>query len=308
MIKFYALFVIRILLASPTLAHTHCASSEPLQWDVYLNPPVPVNNPSGNLSWPPTAFTLIYGPRTAVIVDAPITIASSNALADWIETKIPGRRLTHNYITHGHGDHLFGSAILQQRFPGLKIVVTDRTLAHIQQQLSPSDMNGLWLPLFPSGQIANQNETFTTLPANKSFSIDGHVLRAIEVGQSDTYNTTVLHVPDLDMVVTGDVVWGQCYLFFGESTTHNLRHQWLKAIDEVESLNPKIVVAGHKQSFDGFGSDHFQKTREYIRTWERLLKCTRNATDLIDRVKRAYPERIGDFILQTSANAAFPAA
>ena len=115
----------------------------PLQWSVFLNPSVPVVNPPKNYTWSPTAFTLIHGPSTALLVDAPITLASSNSLADWIESTIPGKKLTHNYITHGHGDHFFGSAVLQQRFPGLQIVATDRTLAHIEEQLLPAQFDGV---------------------------------------------------------------------------------------------------------------------------------------------------------------------
>jgi glyoxylase-like metal-dependent hydrolase (beta-lactamase superfamily II) len=298
--------ILALYLASLTLA-THPPSS-PLQWSVFLNPPVPVVNPPQNYTWSPTAFTLIHGPFTALLVDAPITLASANALADWIESTIPGKKLTHNYITHGHGDHFFGSAVLQQRFPGLQIVATDRTLAHIEEQLLPAQFDGVWTPWFPDGQIPVQNETFTVLPRNGEFWVDGNVVRAVEVGQSDTYNTTVLHVPSLDLVVTGDVVYGECFQYLAESDTAELRGEWIKAVDEVEGLNPKIVVPSHKQAWDGYGTDHLEKTRDYLRTWGDLVGVAESASDMMERVTEAFPDRIGDFILEISAQAAFPSA
>ena len=296
----------------PFLAHFVLANdphnSLQLQWDVFLNPPVPAVNTPNNYSWSPTAFTLIHGPSTAILVDAPITIASSNALADWIEATIPGKKLTHNYITHGHGDHFFGASILQQRFPGLQVVATDRTFAHIKEQVQPDQFNGFWAPLFPNGQIPIQNETFTVLPRNHEFPLDGHIVRAVEVGQSDTYNTTVLHIPSLSMVVTGDVVYGSCFQYLVESDTAELRDEWIKAIDEVEALKPKIVVPSHKQDWDGYGTDHLEKTRHYLRTWGALAGEAKNATEFIGKVKGAFPDRVGDFILEISAEAAFPSA
>ena len=134
--------------------------------------------------------------------------------------------------------------------------------------------------------------------------IDGHVVNAVEVGQSDTYNTTILHVPSLEMVVTGDVVYGECFQYLVESDTPELRGQWLRAVDEVEALRPKIVVPSHKQPWDGFGTNHLDKTRDYLRTWGELVGVAKNATDLIERVTEAFPERIGEFILEISAEAA----
>jgi Metallo-beta-lactamase superfamily len=80
-----------------------------------------------------------------------------------------------------------------------------------------------------------------------TFAIEGHTFRAIEVGHTDTVDTTVLHVPDIHLVVAGDAVYGDVHQFFGEANTTAKREEWLKAIEKVESLNPHTVVAGHKR-------------------------------------------------------------
>ena len=38
------------------------------------------------------------------------------------------------------------------------------------------------------------------------FELEGHMLRAVSVGQGDTEASTVLHVPSAAAVVAGDVV------------------------------------------------------------------------------------------------------
>ncbi|TAQ90256.1 hypothetical protein B7494_g1444 [Chlorociboria aeruginascens] len=258
------------------------------------------------LPTPMGSFTLIHGDHEAILVDAPIATLGSNQLADWIATTIPGKNLTHIYVTHGHGDHFFGIPVLQQRFPGLKAVATKRTVAHIQEQIAPAFFNSFWGAFFP-GQIPVQDEIVQALGEKEEILLEGHVLRVVEVGQSDTYNTTVLHVPDLDLVVTGDAVYGECYQYLQESNTTTLRDEWIAAIDEIESLKPKWVVPSHKQSWDGFGADHLEKTKDFLTVWGREVAVAKDVADLERRITELYPQRIGDFILGLSAGAAFPA-
>jgi glyoxylase-like metal-dependent hydrolase (beta-lactamase superfamily II) len=183
-----------------------------LKWDVYLAPEEFRMRDNQNLSISPTAFTLIHGDHSAVLVDAPPTIHGSHKLADWIEATIPGKKLTHIYITHGHGDHFLGLPILLQRFPDVVPVATSQVIAHMKSEIVPEHLNLVWTPVYPGEIALPQNEVVQALPANGILTLDGHVLKAVEVGWSDTYNTTVLHVPSLDLVVTGGVAYGECFL------------------------------------------------------------------------------------------------
>lgn len=76
--------------------------------------PAPLTNGQPQMA-PPLASTLIYGDADAVLVDAPTTIAEAEKLAGEIEQE--GKRLTHIYLTHGHGDHWFGVTSLLASFP-----------------------------------------------------------------------------------------------------------------------------------------------------------------------------------------------
>src|SRR5580704_2055022 len=90
----------------------------PLSWKVFVTPGVPTVSddlPPGEAvrMWSPISSTLIYGERDAVLVDAPTTVEQAEALTDWVVDN--GKNLTTIYVTHGHGDHFFGT--LQDRFP-----------------------------------------------------------------------------------------------------------------------------------------------------------------------------------------------
>ncbi|EXJ95853.1 hypothetical protein A1O1_00978 [Capronia coronata CBS 617.96] len=284
-------------------------SKNGLNLDVYHLPAAPVvYQNSTNLSFSPTAFTLIHGRHDAVLVDAPATLSQGSALAAWIEQTIPGKRLKAIYITHGHGDHFFTAPAIQTRYPGAQVVVAQDVYAHMLQQYEPTIFAMVWASLFPGGQVSDDPFPAKILPSNGTFYLEGHALQAVEVGQGDTYNSTVLHVPSLDLVVGGDVVYGHCHQLFAEDDTHALRQQWLSSLDKVAALKPKIVIPSHMQPGEGYGPSHLHETKRYIHVWEQLRARARTWQELEQGMKQEFPGRIGSFILRWSSQAPFGAA
>jgi glyoxylase-like metal-dependent hydrolase (beta-lactamase superfamily II) len=116
-------------------------------------------------------------------------------------------------------------------------------------QIKPQILEGTWLALFPGGQIPAVDELELAEPMSSStFELEGHEFRAVEVGHTDTYNTTVLHVPSIRLVVAGDAVYGDVHQYFGEANTTAKRQEWLRALDAIEALDPQTVIAGHKRA------------------------------------------------------------
>jgi glyoxylase-like metal-dependent hydrolase (beta-lactamase superfamily II) len=246
-----------------------------LQADVYVAPSVPAKSSAGGtVPWSPISCTLIRGKNSAVLVDTPITIAQTTALAGWIEDLIPHKNLTHVFITHGHGDHCMGIKILQDRFPGLKAVATKGTVAHMKQQFEPKFFAGFWRGFFPEeGVLTNVHELVIAdpLPEDGIFELEGHMLRAIDVGFTDTEGTSVLHVPDLHLVVAGDVVYGDVHQYLIEANTKAKREEWIKAIELVESLNPHTVIPGHKRPGAVDGVHYLKSSKQYILDFQGFL-------------------------------------
>src|ERR1700744_3909160 len=90
-----------------------------LKWDIFTSkrPGLSRDLPPGKeaLMWVSNSSTLIYGERDAVLVDTLLTIDQSRALLNWVIAN--GRNLIAIYLTHGHGDHIFGLGSLLERFP-----------------------------------------------------------------------------------------------------------------------------------------------------------------------------------------------
>ena len=129
-------------------------SSEPLKWDVFVTPGIPIavrDRPAGvrETYFQAMASTLIYGDRDALLVDAFMTVEQASALADWVASK--KKDLTTIYITHGHADHWFGVGTILERFPKARVVATPSTIQVMQGNASPQGL-AAWGAGFP-GQI-----------------------------------------------------------------------------------------------------------------------------------------------------------
>ena len=86
--------------------------------------------------------------------------------------------------------------------------------------------------------------TIEPIPVD-GIKLEGHQLLAVEVGHTDTDDTTVLHVPSIGLVVAGDVAYNGVHQYLLESA-HGGVEAWLAALDKVAALQPRAVVAGHK--------------------------------------------------------------
>jgi glyoxylase-like metal-dependent hydrolase (beta-lactamase superfamily II) len=280
---------------------------ETLKWEVFVTPGIPVvsrDRPAGvrETYFQAMASTLIYGKRDALLVDAFMTVEQASALADWVASK--DRNLTTIYITHGHGDHWFGVGTLLERFPNASVVATPTTIEVMRQNVSPEALRTAWGAAFP-GQIPDNLVIANALEGNV-IDLEGHELLVVELGHTDTDHTTCLHVPSIGLVVAGDAAYNDVHLYLVESTAQT-RQEWIAALDTIESLNPRAVVATHKRPENDDHPRVIDETRQYIRDFDRLVETTKTAQELYDRMLELYPSRINPgWALWSSARAVKP--
>ena len=103
--------------------------------------------------------------------------------------------------------------------------------------------------------------------------------------------TTCLHAPSLGLVVAGDAAYNDVHLYLVESS-HQTRLEWIAALDKMESLQPRAVVASHKRPDRADDPRIIEETRQYIRDFDRLAETATSAQELYDRMLELYPNRV----------------
>jgi glyoxylase-like metal-dependent hydrolase (beta-lactamase superfamily II) len=240
------------------------------------------------LGFDPMTSTLIFGEYDAVLVDAMTTVAEAEALANWVA--LHNRNLETIYITHAHFDHFFGLSVLLDRFPMARAIATPKTVNAMQMSFTPP-VERLARRLFP-GQLATK---FVAPEAYEqdTFTLEGHELRIIEQGHTDSPDTTSLHVPSIGLIVAGDVVYNQCRMYVGDTTPES-RKNWIAALDRLAALDPEIVVAGHKKPGAPDSPSAIQDTKRYLQDFDRLQKTTTSDQELFNQMTELYPHWVAN--------------
>jgi glyoxylase-like metal-dependent hydrolase (beta-lactamase superfamily II) len=252
-----------------------------------------------DLQWVANSSTLISGERDAILVDTFLTAEQSQLLLDWVSAS--GKNLVAIYVTHGHGDHFFGLAPLLERFPGARAVALPEVVKVMRGQLEPAMIDGFWRKLFP-GQILERLMVAQPLK-RPTLELEGEVLVPVRTGRTDTVSSTSLHVPSAELVVAGDVVYSGIHPYLGETDTAS-RVEWISALDKLEALEPRAVVAGHKVPGSEDDPRNIERTQQYLRDFNRLDEATTTARELYDEMLKLHPERANPGSLWGGANAA----
>jgi glyoxylase-like metal-dependent hydrolase (beta-lactamase superfamily II) len=273
-----------------------------LSYDVYVSGLLPARLgklPSGDQPvWSPLSHTLIHGPTAAAVVDPPITVTQADALADWIGGF--GKRLTHIYITHWHADHWLSTTRLAERFPGVTVYASARTVQRIVESTPDGVPGALWTTLFPGQLVASPIEILARAAPADGFTVDGEPLLPVEAGHSDTDDSTVLHVPSIGLVAAGDVVYNNVHQYLAE-TGDGGAEGWHRALDVVASLEPRSVVAGHKDATRDDSPANIDETRRYLDETMKLLAAQPSREDFFAQVLNRFPERVNPTTVWLSA-------
>jgi glyoxylase-like metal-dependent hydrolase (beta-lactamase superfamily II) len=243
----------------------------------------------------PIASTLIYGQENAVLTDPGFNTSTAHELADWVAAK--GRKLTDIFITHGHGDHWFAANLLAERF-GARTVASAGTIRQMHGNVAARPF--LWDKAYDD--IPPSPVTAVTVPDNR-FTLEGHELHIVEVGHSDTDDTSVLHVPDLGLVVAGDVVYNGAHQYVGDALGPAGLAPWREAIDKVEALGSRTIVSGHLNQLGGGDAVRLiAGTRQYLDDAEKALQTQTSAVDYFNAMVDRYPDYVGQMVLWSGAS------
>lgn len=246
---------------------------------------IPVWPDGWQATWPATTACLLSGDRDAVLIDALATKDQSRDLTDWLAAT--GKNLTDIYITHGHGDHFFGLNTILEANPDAQAVALAEIVPFLQEQTTPA-WKQVWASIFPD-QIFDQPAVPVALQGPE-LTVEGRALVPVRLGQSDVTDSSVVHIPDLDTVIAGDVIYNDIHVWMYQSD-HSTRTGWIETINEVEKLRPATIIAGHcdPDAPDNDGSRLLSQTRQYIHDFDQAVAASSSGQEVVSRMTAKYP-------------------
>jgi glyoxylase-like metal-dependent hydrolase (beta-lactamase superfamily II) len=291
MTRTHALAAFTLAAATATLAAAPAARA-----DGKLTTTVFTGSPAGFL----VDSTLVAGDKDAILIDAQFDLADAHRLvAAILEAK---KNLTTVYITHGHPDHYFGLAVIQQAFPAARFVALPATVAEIKQtwQAKLKQWGPMYGSLLPARPVLPVAVTGTTL------TLEGQTLELHGPAQGDAAANSYVWIPSIKTAVVGDIAYRGVHVWTAE-TNPAQRAAWKKALAEIAALGPTTVIAGHKDPKQPDDARALDATRDYLDAFDAAVSSSKTAAEVVAKVKAKYPEAQLDVILQLGAGAAFPA-
>ncbi|MEU0436155.1 MBL fold metallo-hydrolase [Streptomyces sp. NPDC006290] len=276
----------------------------PVSIDVFNSGYKPIPNPPGwtapqQATWPATTATLITGSTDALLVDALIATAEGERLATWVQAS--GKNLSTVYITHGHPDHFFGAGPTLAAFPQAQLVALPEVVSDAQRSAQSLESWRAWF----GGQFDEKAAIPTALTASE-LEIDGHLVRPLALGRSDGVLNTVVHVPDLATVVSGDVAYNNIHMWLWRSTPET-RTEWLTTLDALEALRPETIIAGHRDpdAPDDDARRILDQSRHYIEDFDMAVARSSSIADLVGRMMERYAAYGNPYTLLAAAASQF---
>ncbi|MBT3364048.1 MAG: MBL fold metallo-hydrolase [Chloroflexi bacterium] len=245
--------------------------------------------------------TLVMGEKDAVLIDVPIILSQAHrVVAEILESK---RNLKYIYITHGHPDHFFSASVFVQAFPNAQLIAIPQVCKDVA--LSIPERLKFWSDMLGSDCPRN---LVVPNPYEGSFiELEGEKLEILGPMVGDHKAVTAIYIPVLDAIIGSDIVFSGIHLFMAHHVTPEARKGWLKSIEYMMFLKPKIVVAGHKQAHMSDGPESLQYCHDYLIAFEQILAQSNSSTELIVAIQDRFPEvqdMMDGFVLPRSARLA----
>jgi glyoxylase-like metal-dependent hydrolase (beta-lactamase superfamily II) len=237
-------------------------------------------------TWPASTSTLVSGERDGVLIDALVTKDESRELADWLTGT--GKNLTDVYITHAHGDHFFGLNTILETFPQARAVALPEVVPGLAEQATP-DWLQIWESFFP-GQLFEKPAVPVALDSPE-LAVEGHTLNVLKLGQSDLADSTAVHIPELETLLSGDIIYNGIHCWTYQSTPAD-RIAWIETVNEVEKLGVKTIIAGHSDpnAPDNDAARLIDATRQYLLDFNEAVGSSSGGEEVVSKMTAKYPQ------------------
>lgn len=226
---------------------------------------------------------LIEGEKDAVLIDAQFTRANAHRVVATILES--GKNLKAIYISQGDPDYYFGIEVITTTFPNAIVYATKPTIDIIKKTYQKK--LDVWGPQL--GTNGPLNVIMPQVLKGNSIDLEGHKLE-IKGLNSPMPTRTYVWIPSIKAIVGGVLVFDNLHLWMTDNKTKEQRKFWMNSLNEMEQLQPKIVIPGHalnNKNINGTKSITFSKN--YLKAYEKEVQKSKASKELIKAMKKKYP-------------------
>lgn len=262
-----------LLAASFALAFGTAHAAEPLNLKVY--------NADGN-SFHANAV-VVSGKSEAVVIDTGFTRADAYRIAANVLDS--GKTLKTIFISNADPDYYFGAEVLKQIFPQAEVVTTAAVREKISAKLAGKV--AFWGPKM--GANAPVKPILPAALTTNKLTVDGE---SIDIrGTSGVLaHRPYVWIPSIRAIAGNVAVFGKLHVWTADTQQAGERQAWVAQLDEMKALKPALVVPGHMLPGTALDASAIDYTRQYLLRFDNEAAKAKTGAELIDAMKRAYPE------------------
>lgn len=230
---------------------------------------------------PNKSAVLVTGETEALLVDAGFTRADGHRLVAAILDS--GKTLTTVFVSHADPDFYFGLEAIADAFPDAAIVATPIVIDHIAASFEGKLT--AWAAL--GANLPTRLVEISPLQ-NDYLVVDGEKLE-LKGGSALLPDRHYLWSATDRAVIGGVLVFQQEHVWTADTATPEKRAAWIDLLDQIQALDPQLVVAGHRLPGTANDQSGLDYTRAYLQTFELLVSSLPDGASITSALVEAYP-------------------
>jgi len=230
--------------------------------------------PDGGWGWSNAGLVTAGG--TSLLIDTLYDLRLTREMLDEMAPVTADHPIDAAMNTHANPDHCFGNELL----PRSAEIYSSQVTAEEMSELSPRQLHALKqadLPAHVQAFVASAFGAFDvadvsvrlpsrTFEGRLELRIGERTVSLVELGPAHTGGDTIVHVPDADVVFTGDLLFNH-----GTPIVWADYDNWIAACERILELKAAVLVPGHGPVSDASGLRDLRRYLVYVRGEAR--KC-----------------------------------
>jgi len=225
--------------------------------------------------------TLITGDREAMLVDAGFTRADGHRLV--AEVLDSGKALTKVFISHADPDYYWGAEVIADAFPDAELIATPTVIQHIGEKYEGK--------LTAWEQVGDNRPTrlVALTPLTGDILFEGHRFE-LRGGHPAIPDRHYLWQAQERAILGGVLVFSDEHVWTADTATADQRAAWIAVLDEMEALEPQVVVPGHRLPGAPADVRAIHYTRDYLNAFDEILAAESDGAATTNGLVARYPD------------------